>query len=495
MNTVSTKETASGSVFGRTPIAVNSSTAPLGGVGSGQPEVAFVELLQQLLGGGLSVDAMMQGVTFAALPSSAGPVKEEKVERAPEEMNRDTKRSAEDTTEAKTSDEGELDSAVAEEQGCDACVDKDAVVVGPAVQQTSTVDSSEVVAVEDNSVTLKRPTQNNLEQQQTQPNQVNTELTTDQLESAQTQLQANKGRGQLTQAQTAPNEGGPRPEQQIESEYQPQLDTLGRESAKTSSRGKFVPGERQSSNGLVSIFSPLLGEAVATEQVSQNATTRATSLGAAAVSAMHGAASSFSPLLSEGLAGKTSTSGSDQSVKTINAGAALPELHLERQNEGKGGTVQKLPGSLQTKIIDRIKQIAEEISVNKTSNSVVLRLDPPELGEMLVKITQRSDQLFAKIQAESPEVEQTLKQNMPEVIQALTVTGFKAENIHVQIGQEPTESDLFAFSQNFSSGKGSENQAGESKQGGLGQFQQAKQQMESALPAAVDVTAEVGWVA
>ena len=93
-----------------------------------------------------------------------------------------------------------------------------------------------------------------------------------------------------------------------------------------------------------------------------------------------------------------------------------------------------LPKAQQDKIIDKLKQMVETASSSKIANTMIVRLDPPELGQVIMKITHRGDQVFARIIPESKEVESVIRSGSSDLISILVGAGFKAENIHLSFG-------------------------------------------------------------
>lgn len=106
---------------------------------------------------------------------------------------------------------------------------------------------------------------------------------------------------------------------------------------------------------------------------------------------------------------------------------------------GTGKAVAKAALSHQSSQLETINQIKDMLvsaARNKGGASMVVRLDPPELGNVTLKVIQRSDQLHARISAENSDVEDSLRQRVPEIMQLLSSVGFKPENIVVSFGAE-----------------------------------------------------------
>jgi flagellar hook-length control protein FliK len=139
-------------------------------------------------------------------------------------------------------------------------------------------------------------------------------------------------------------------------------------------------------------------------------------------------------------------------------GVAMPERLPERaeqlfgislSNEKSRGVVTNANGRAQAlnarqeAIINQINKLLDRAAQAKDGSSFTVKIQPEELGEVLVKVTQRGDQLFARIVPEHKEVEQTVRVGINELVSQLINSGFRAENIHVSVGKESSETALF----------------------------------------------------
>jgi len=106
--------------------------------------------------------------------------------------------------------------------------------------------------------------------------------------------------------------------------------------------------------------------------------------------------------------------------------------------------VKELSKSDQNEIIQRIQKVLDGQIRTRDANTILLKLDPVELGQVRIKLTQRADELFARIMPERPDVEQLLKTRSQELNQILQQSGVKSENIHVTIGSD-SEASLSTF--------------------------------------------------
>ena len=115
----------------------------------------------------------------------------------------------------------------------------------------------------------------------------------------------------------------------------------------------------------------------------------------------------------------------------------------------------------QQQIIEKISKILKSSSQSSISSTVVVRLDPPKFGAVTVRLQQRSDQLFARLMPEKPEVESLLRERVQELVHVLSSAGFKTDNITVSIGKEVVDTEFFGFENAFL-----EQQAGEGENKG-----------------------------
>ena len=154
----------------------------------------------------------------------------------------------------------------------------------------------------------------------------------------------------------------------------------------------------------------------------------------------------------DGAAGKgRAGDGSDGQFKMLNFGNFGLEAEMKKAGGAKdqAAGAKKLSESVQAKIVARIQAALDDAAKNRDSNTMVVRLDPPELGAMTVKVSYRSDQLFARIIPESQDVEAVIRSRVSELSQILANSGLKVENVHISIGQERSESETFKFSESF----------------------------------------------
>jgi flagellar hook-length control protein FliK len=142
----------------------------------------------------------------------------------------------------------------------------------------------------------------------------------------------------------------------------------------------------------------------------------------------------------ESAVGKNGGNHTGAETRSNTAEMALNLADAAKKGNSKASSAEKsesnLPGSLQDKIIDKIQKMLESAKMSRQGTSMVVRLDPPELGRVTVKMTHRGDQMFARIIPESSDVEATLRARSAEIVNTLVSSGFKAENVNVSFGSE-----------------------------------------------------------
>lgn len=109
----------------------------------------------------------------------------------------------------------------------------------------------------------------------------------------------------------------------------------------------------------------------------------------------------------------------------------------------KTGNAGALTPKNQAKLIEQMQDLLKRAAQNRDGNSISVRVDPPELGMVTVKITQRDNQLFARITPDSPEVEAVLRNRVEDLTHVLMAAGLRLDQVHVSIGRERSEAEAF----------------------------------------------------
>jgi flagellar hook-length control protein FliK len=83
-------------------------------------------------------------------------------------------------------------------------------------------------------------------------------------------------------------------------------------------------------------------------------------------------------------------------------------------------------------------------------NTVVLQLEPPELGHIRVQVRLTDERLSAAFWADSPEVRTLLHTHLPTLQQALTQHGFQTQQISIALAADGLSDYAGQFSQQHS---------------------------------------------
>lgn len=166
---------------------------------------------------------------------------------------------------------------------------------------------------------------------------------------------------------------------------------------------------------------------------------------------------------------------------------------------------KSLPQSSQSAILDKVKEVVDKASQARVGNSVVVRLNPPDLGEMTVKVSFRDDHMFVRVVSDNPDVEKFMRDKAPEMVQVLAAAGFKAANVHLSVGSRlNNEGEMFNGYFNAFQQPGTGNGAGNNfyKKGNgvtLAQNLQVGSNTDGAVRAdkiaKPTLSADAGWVA
>lgn len=90
-------------------------------------------------------------------------------------------------------------------------------------------------------------------------------------------------------------------------------------------------------------------------------------------------------------------------------------------------------------MVDKVKEVVEQAAINKSNDSITVKVDPPHLGELTVKVSEKKGQLYAKITPESKEVEDILRSHSREISGVIQALGYKEEEVQVTIGSATSQ--------------------------------------------------------
>lgn len=149
-------------------------------------------------------------------------------------------------------------------------------------------------------------------------------------------------------------------------------------------------------------------------------------------------------------------SSGNQSFGMNNLNIHLKEAAEKVSNSSGKKSEKSLPRELQDKTVERVKELLNNAAKSRNNNTLVVRMDPPNLGALTMKVTHKAGKVHARIIPESAEVETALRGRVPELIQVLAANGLNRENVHVSIGAEHSETELYQFNEFFNRHQGEE---------------------------------------
>lgn len=144
-------------------------------------------------------------------------------------------------------------------------------------------------------------------------------------------------------------------------------------------------------------------------------------------------------------------------------------------------------------MIDKVKGVLEQAAINKTNDTITVKVEPANLGELTVKVSEKNGQIHAKITPESKEVEDILRSQSRELSMVIQALGYKEEDVQVSIGSaSPDFYSSFSQSGGFSAEYGGLNK--QAQKAGLASRNGGK---ESGINIDNNLTSEdlVGWIA
>ena len=149
--------------------------------------------------------------------------------------------------------------------------------------------------------------------------------------------------------------------------------------------------------------------------------------------------SSFNELIKEGTIENSSIMNLENNFN--NTQDFIKTLNIEAKNltniDIKNDTsLKSLDSVTSSRVLERVQEVLKAVSSSKGGSTISLRLDPPSLGEVKVDMSFKNGSLFARIIAESQEVENLLKSKVNELYQVLKDSGIDADNINVFIASK-----------------------------------------------------------
>jgi len=110
---------------------------------------------------------------------------------------------------------------------------------------------------------------------------------------------------------------------------------------------------------------------------------------------------------------------------------SLPNQVINTANP-QGQTIQNgVFGNIGDQIIDSIRA-----SLQQADNNITVRLNPPELGNVLVKLQEQESEITGLLQVSKAEIKYEIEQELPQIIRALTDNGVQIKRLDVQLADQ-----------------------------------------------------------
>lgn len=152
------------------------------------------------------------------------------------------------------------------------------------------------------------------------------------------------------------------------------------------------------------------------------------------------------------------------------------DLPADDRSQGRFQTILTSPRALVSQVAARIRRLHQS-----ARQEMRIRLHPPELGAMRIRIRVASDGVKATLMVEQPQAHALLEKNMPALMRALQEQGLKVDSLSVEVSHG---SDEFGLSSQ------SDGQGGERGRGSLRSSQPWREVVdETMLPAAAELSA------
>ncbi|RMG40495.1 MAG: hypothetical protein D6719_10850 [Candidatus Dadabacteria bacterium] len=100
----------------------------------------------------------------------------------------------------------------------------------------------------------------------------------------------------------------------------------------------------------------------------------------------------------------------------------------------------KLSSTQRVKTFERVEQVLKEAAKARNGKTISVRLDPPSLGRVKVDVSLRDGALHARLVAESPQVNQLLRERAHELHAVLRRIGLNVDEVSVSVNSGNSES-------------------------------------------------------
>lgn len=176
------------------------------------------------------------------------------------------------------------------------------------------------------------------------------------------------------------------------------------------------------------------------------------------------AVSKASEALAAVASGSTPSAPPTAGSNTSNNNAGVNNLATLLQRGIQRGSLQKAEGSpspqLDTKQqIRLVNRVARAVESTPPGQSIKIRLNPSELGQLKVEIKIENGNMTAKIEAENPATRQVLLENLPQLRERLAESNINVQQFEVELmGQQtPQDGSASTFADHSDHQDGSQN--------------------------------------
>ncbi len=111
--------------------------------------------------------------------------------------------------------------------------------------------------------------------------------------------------------------------------------------------------------------------------------------------------------------------------------------------------LKNIPQSARESVVEKLNQMLQNVKQTRVAQTMVVRLNPLNLGEVTLKVTQRNDQIFTRVISNNSDVENYLKLHSSEILNSLANSGIKIENISLSFGFENNGQNNFSQEKMF----------------------------------------------
>lgn len=134
--------------------------------------------------------------------------------------------------------------------------------------------------------------------------------------------------------------------------------------------------------------------------------------------------------------GTTSSTGNNATNIATLLQRGLQRGTLQKSTEGKPAT--QLDAKQQIRLINRV---ARAVETTPAGQSIKIRLNPSELGQLKVEIKVEGGNMIAKIEAENPATRQVLLQHLPQLRERLAESNINVQQFDVDVMGQQSSTD------------------------------------------------------